>query len=180
MASFLIVDDKEIFVKNTATFLENNGDTVRIASSGAEAITALTTEGWIPDAVMIDYRVSDMAGSALIATLRALDSGVPILVISGVASIELAVSAIKAGANDFLVKPLSLTGLRERLLRLARQQQEARRKSAEATDRAISQLESMRSHQPAVAASRARPVRTSRLEVVEPSFLMVSALSLPG
>jgi DNA-binding NtrC family response regulator len=177
MARFLIIDDKEVFAKNTAGFLEKSGDTARLAATGAAALAALSAGGL--DAILMDFRVPDMDGAALIASLRDLNSAVPILVISGVASIELAVRAIKAGANDFLAKPISLTGLRERLLRLARQQQETRRKSAEATERALSQVEAL-SPSATGSLAKSRPGKTHRPERFEPSFMMFSALSLPG
>jgi two-component system response regulator AtoC len=125
MATFLIVDDEETFSKNAAKFLEKGGHTVRTAATGGAGISAFTECS--PDAVVLDFRLPDIDGLTVIARIRALDAAVPILMITGHGSIELAVEAMKAGANDLLTKPVALGDLRQRLVQLAQRQLEATR-----------------------------------------------------
>ncbi|MBL8399049.1 MAG: sigma-54-dependent Fis family transcriptional regulator [Candidatus Accumulibacter sp.] len=125
MPAILIIDDEETFVKNVARFL---------ARSGHEVLTALTASAGLelfgsaaPDAVILDYRLPDMDGVSLIQRLRTQDPAVPIVMITGHGSIELAVDAMKAGANDLLTKPVALSDLRQRLENLTRQQLDSSR-----------------------------------------------------
>lgn len=125
MPAILIIDDEETFVKNAARFL---------AKSGHEVLTALTASAGLelfaaasPDAVVLDYRLPDMDGVSVIQRLRTLDPTVPIVMITGHGSIELAVHAMKAGANDLLTKPVALSDLRQRLENFTRRQLDSSR-----------------------------------------------------
>ena len=64
-----------------------------------------------PDAVVLDYRLPDMDGLEVIAAIRKQDPDVPIVMITGHGSIELAVDAMKAGANDLVTKPVNFITL---------------------------------------------------------------------
>ncbi len=125
MASILIVDDEATLAKNAARFLERSGHTVEVTGSLAEASTAFARLA--PDAVVLDYRLPDGVGLSFIESLRAQDAHCPILLITGHGSIDLAVQAMKAGANDLLTKPLSLADLRDRLHTLLQRQRETTR-----------------------------------------------------
>lgn len=120
MANILIIDDEEVFAKNAAKFLAKVGHDALIAGTGKDGLALLTENP--PDAIVLDYRLPDMDGISIIRHIRALESGVPILMITGHGSIELAVEAIKAGANDLLTKPVSLTELRQRIEQFAEKQ----------------------------------------------------------
>jgi DNA-binding NtrC family response regulator len=92
----------------------------------------------MPDLVVLDYLLPDGDAVELLYSLRAVDPGVPFVVLTGHGSIDLAVRAIKAGAGDFLVKPVALPALTSVLRRLlaARPppQAEARSKRAQEDD----------------------------------------------
>ena len=125
MPAILIIDDEETFVKNAARFLAKSGhevSTALTASAGLELFGATA-----PDAVILDYRLPDMDGVSLIQRLRTHDQAVPIVMITGHGSIELAVDAMKAGANDLLTKPVALSDLRQRLENLTRRQLDSSR-----------------------------------------------------
>ena len=142
MATFLIVDDEETFSKNAARFLEKGGHTVRTAATGGAGLSAFAECS--PDAVVLDYRLPDIDGIAVIARIRAQDATVPILMITGHGSIELAVEAMKAGANDLLTKPVALADLRQRLVQLAQRQLDASRlQYYEARDRTAGGLDAI-------------------------------------
>lgn len=178
MATFLIIDDKEVFAKNTAGFLEQSGHAAFFALTGTAGIKLMAD--CAPQAIVLDYRPPDMDGATLISRLRAVDGNVPILVLSGVASIELAVEAIKAGADDFLIKPLSLTSLRERLSNLANRQRETRLEHAGAPVLNANRIDAIRGSSLATGAARNRNNRVNRFDQAEHSLLMLAGLSLPG
>lgn len=125
MASILIIDDEEIFARNAAKFLEKAGHTALTAGNGKDGLSSLTRNP--PDVIVLDYRLPDIDGLSIIGRIRALETGVPILMITGHGSIELAVEAMKAGANDLLTKPVSLADLRQRVEQFAEKQKDSGR-----------------------------------------------------
>jgi DNA-binding NtrC family response regulator len=81
-----------------------------------------------PDAAVLDYSLPDGTALDLLPRLRALDPGVPLVVLTGHGSIDLAVQAVKEGAEHFFTKPVELATLAvvvERLLDQQRQRQRA-------------------------------------------------------
>ncbi|HET9314613.1 MAG TPA: sigma-54 dependent transcriptional regulator, partial [Vicinamibacteria bacterium] len=79
-----------------------------------------------PDAAVLDYALPDGTALDLLPRLRALDSTVPLVVLTGHGSIDLAVQAVKEGAEHFFTKPVELATLAvviERLLDQQRQRQ---------------------------------------------------------
>jgi DNA-binding NtrC family response regulator len=81
-----------------------------------------------PDAAVLDYALPDGTALDLLPRLRALDPTVPLVVLTGHGSIDLAVQAVKEGAEHFFTKPVELATLAvviERLLDQQRQRQRA-------------------------------------------------------
>lgn len=127
MANILIVDDEEVFARNAAKFLEKSGHSVLTAATAGAGLESFGRTP--PDVVVLDYRLPDDDGVSVIRKIRALDGMVPILMITGHGSIELAVEAMKAGANDLLTKPVSLAELRQRVEQFAEILRSSRRLS---------------------------------------------------
>lgn len=127
MANILIVDDEEIFARNAAIFLGKSGHVVSTASAAGAGLESFSRSP--SDVVILDYRLPDEDGVSVIRKIRAIDSKVPILMITGHGSIELAVEAMKAGANDLLTKPVSLAELRQRVEQFAVTLRDSRRLS---------------------------------------------------
>jgi len=88
--------------------------TITAVANGAEALAVFQARG--ADVLITDYAMPIMTGLALIQTLRAQQSTVPILVISMNLAIEQAV--LQAGANRFLPKPFAIQGLQQALIDL--------------------------------------------------------------
>jgi DNA-binding NtrC family response regulator len=105
----LIVDDEEGVRFGIRNFLESKGYEMLEAISCAQAQEVFQEER--PDAVIADFRLPDGDGLDLLGRLKELDSSVPVLVLTGHASIDLAVRAIKQGAEQFLTKPVELPAL---------------------------------------------------------------------
>ena len=64
-------------------------------------------EGREIDAILLDHWLEGEAGTALIADIRALRPDLPLLILTAQTSVAVAVDAMRAGANDFLVKPIA-------------------------------------------------------------------------
>jgi len=105
----LLVED-EVGVRSAMrTFLAAKGYEISESDSCRGAEDAFAAER--PDAAIIDYHLTDGSALELLPRLRAIDSMVPLIILTGHGSIELAVRMIKEGAAQFLVKPLDLPGL---------------------------------------------------------------------
>ncbi len=105
----LIVDD-EINIRNAlATMLSKVGYEVSAAASGKEAIEQMGAAFF--DVVIIDLRMSGMGGIELLHWIREHASESEVIVITAFGSVETAVEAMRAGAYDYLTKPID----RERL-----------------------------------------------------------------
>jgi two-component system response regulator AtoC len=121
----LIVDDEAVLAKNMAVYLQRQGFDVQCAGSAEEGLERLAS--FRPDAVVLDFNLPGIDGLQMLARLRALEPGLAVIMITGHGSVELAVDAMKAGALDFLTKPVPLARLR---LLLERAAGAARRDSA--------------------------------------------------
>ena len=103
MKRVLIVDDEVNIGRSLKLILEREGYAVSTCLTAAEA-KAVSSR---PDLYMIDVRLPDESGIDLVRALRAHEVSAPIVMISGHGAIADAVEAIRAGAYDFLEKPLS-------------------------------------------------------------------------
>jgi DNA-binding NtrC family response regulator len=74
-------------------------------------------EAGCPDAAVLDFSLPDGDGLELLEHFRSIDDDLPVIVLTGQGSIELAVRAIKQGADQFLVKPIELPALYTLLMR---------------------------------------------------------------
>ena len=103
-ARILVVDDEPNARHALRTILGEEGFAVAEASDGVEALTILQEQGF--DVVLADIRMPRMDGVTLVR--RAREAGIPasFVMMTAFASIETAVEAMRAGAENFLVKPL--------------------------------------------------------------------------
>jgi len=106
----LIIEDEAILAKNIKLFLSRVGYDVKIAETAEDGIAQL--EVFKPEAILLDFNLPGMSGLECLETIRAIDSTIKVMIITGHGNVELAVNAMKAGAYDFLTKPLSMSKLR--------------------------------------------------------------------
>lgn len=102
----LIVDDEEGIRESLSGILEDEGYDILTADSGEEAVKILREAS--PDLIFLDIWLTGMDGIKTLQETKAMKPEVPVIMISGHGSIELAVKATQTGAYDFLEKPLSL------------------------------------------------------------------------
>ena len=119
ISAVLIVEDEPILAKNMRRYLQSAGFEVVVAGTGETAMTAL--ESARPDIVLLDYRLPDTNGLELIARIHAIDRRTPIIMITGEGNVQLAVQAMKAGAHDYLAKPVVLKELKLMLEKIVEQ-----------------------------------------------------------
>ncbi len=104
-AAVLVVDDDVFFRSFCSDVLRQEGLRVRAASSGAEALSALGQE--LVDLVLADIYMPEMTGLELLQEIKARHPAVDVVIMTGYASIDTAVRALKHGAADYLRKPFA-------------------------------------------------------------------------
>ena len=107
--TILTIDDEENIRNGLADNFELEGYDVKKAASGEEGL-ALIEEGGV-DLVITDLRMDGISGSEVVKRVTTEHPGIPIIVLTGHGSIDDATAALKAGAFDFLTKPLDLDHL---------------------------------------------------------------------
>ena len=105
----LTIDDEENIRNGLADNFELEGYEVKEAASGEEGL-ALIEQGGI-DLVITDLRMNGISGSEVVKKVCSEHPGIPVIVLTGHGSIDDATAALKAGAFDFLTKPLDLDHL---------------------------------------------------------------------
>jgi len=102
--AILLVDDDEVFRERLARALRDRGYAVATAADHDGAVAAARAQR--PDFAIVDLRMPGLSGLALIGPLHAIAPGARIVVLTGYGSITSAVEALRAGAHDYLSKPV--------------------------------------------------------------------------
>jgi len=106
----LIVEDEAKLAGNIKTYLKRSGYEAETAASAEDGLARL--DDFKPDAVLLDLRLPGMDGLTALAKFRAADARLSIIMVTGHGTVDTAVDAMKAGAYDFLTKPVSLGKLK--------------------------------------------------------------------
>jgi Nif-specific regulatory protein len=101
--SILVIDDEEIMREILDALLARDGYRVRLASNGEEGLEL--ARATLFDAVVVDVMMPGMNGLAVLDELRKIDEDLPVIMVTAFASVETAISAMKAGAFDYITKP---------------------------------------------------------------------------
>ena len=107
--TILTIDDEENIRNGLADNFELEGYNVKAAGSGKEGLEIIENESI--DLVITDLKMDGMSGQEVVRQVTTKYPGIPIIVLTGHGSIDDATEAIKAGAFDFLTKPLDLDHL---------------------------------------------------------------------
>jgi DNA-binding NtrC family response regulator len=99
----LIIDDEADIRESLETLLEMEGYLIELASNANEGLDRLDKGHY--DVVLLDLMMPDRSGIELLQEFRLRDAETPIILITAYGSVEVAVSALKAGANDYFSKP---------------------------------------------------------------------------
>ena len=116
MAKLLIIDDERGIRNTLREILADEGYEVEVAENGKQGLEMAQAKAY--DLIFSDIKMPEMDGMEVLKALKngendengdaALNGEVPIVMITGHGDVETAVQALKAGAYDFLVKPLDL------------------------------------------------------------------------
>jgi two-component system, NtrC family, response regulator AlgB len=112
MAKLLVVDDDKNIRMTLSTFLESAGHSVQQAADAASALATLFKE---PDIALVltDFRMAEMNGLELLERIKQQHPDTLVILMTAYATVESAVSILKAGAYDYLTKPFSLDRVRQ-------------------------------------------------------------------
>lgn len=102
--TLLIIDDKEKLCRILAHDFENIGYKAQYALNSKDALPYIRNKK--ADVVLLDLRLKDENGIDILKEIKAIDTSIPVIIMTGYASIETAVDAIKLGAWDYMQKPL--------------------------------------------------------------------------
>lgn len=117
MARILVVDDETHVRSMIGSTLERQGHAVETVSSGREALEALAREHF--DLILTDIVMQDINGIALLERVQAQHANLPVVMVTAIHDISVAIDSMRRGAYDYLLKPFErdhLIGTVERAL----------------------------------------------------------------
>lgn len=101
----VVLDDDAAVRESLAALLESDGHRVLAYASGTEFLGAY--DGGVTACLVTDVNMPGSNGLEVLADLKSRDAGLPIIVITGHADVPMAVKAMRAGAFDFVEKPIA-------------------------------------------------------------------------
>ena len=99
----LVVDDEEIVRESLGGWLEKDGYQVAAAPDGRSAVERMKGEGW--NVVLVDLKMPGMDGLQVLEEARKLQPDAAVIIMTAYATVDTAVTAMKLGAFDYLIKP---------------------------------------------------------------------------
>jgi two-component system, cell cycle response regulator len=105
MERILIVEDDSFFREVYTDLLKQDGYSVDAAASGEEALGMITSRHY--DLVVTDLVMRDVTGLDILSAVKRRDPAVGVIMVTGHANVETAITALKNGAADYLVKPIN-------------------------------------------------------------------------
>ncbi|ARS52786.1 response regulator [Kushneria konosiri] len=114
----LLVEDHPSLAESIQRSLESAGWRVDVMHDGASARTALETESYA--LLLLDIGLPEMDGFTLLSWLRKRDTRLPVMLLTARGSINDRVKGLNLGADDYLIKPFSLSELQARINALIR------------------------------------------------------------
>jgi len=109
-ANILIIDDEETMRDSCRQTLSRDGHRVEAAEDGSKGLALLEAESF--DLIILDFKMPGLSGMDVLKRIKGDDPEAVVIVITGYATIESAVEAIKSGAYDFIPKPFTPDSLR--------------------------------------------------------------------
>ena len=145
-SKILVVDDEQSVATTIKAILQLDGSEVTAVTSGKEAVDLLKEREF--DVVLTDLRLDDLDGIEILRETQKLWPDTVSIMLTGYASLESAVTALRSGAYDYLIKPSDVDELRATVGRaLERRRLRQRLVELEQLDRLKTQFLSMASHE---------------------------------
>jgi DNA-binding NtrC family response regulator len=111
VARILVVEDEDIARRNLEHILKKEGYTVIAANSGAKALELLRHQDF--DLVLTDLKMEKVDGMQVLAKSRELHPYTEVIMITGYATVDSAVAAMKEGAYHYIAKPYKIDEIRQ-------------------------------------------------------------------
>ncbi len=127
----LLVDDEETMLKYLSRFLINRGFDISTATNGREALEKIKQQDFI--AVLLDVLMPGMDGIETLREMKKIKPMMEVIMLTGYASVQVAIKGMKLGAFDYLMKPFDRDELIEKL-RLACEKRIFNEKGIDAVD----------------------------------------------
>lgn len=109
----LLVDDEKEFLEIMSERMKARGMTVKTAESATEALSLIEKESF--DAIVMDFQMPEMDGMKALKAIKNKKPELQIILLTGYATVEKTVEAMKIGATDFLEKPADLEALTRKI-----------------------------------------------------------------
>ncbi|MFQ5411242.1 MAG: sigma-54-dependent transcriptional regulator [Phycisphaerae bacterium] len=176
MSRVLIVEDERVLAKNLQEKLRAGGHDVRVSHTCKDALTINT--GFSPEVIILDLRLPDGDGLDILPKLKAESPSTNVIVATAHGNERIAVDAMKAGASEYLTKPIDLDELQMVVDRSLNQQQisdnlsylRGQEEECSGLDRIIGDTEPVRSFKDTVR----RLTRTEVLGLPEPPTVLIT------
>src|SRR4051812_47612172 len=117
MITLLVIDDAEAILHAFRRAFRAPDFALQTAPTAAAGLAALAKSR--PDVVILDVHLPDASGLDTFAQVHKADARLPVVLVTGHGTTDLAIEAIKRGAYDYLLKPLELPQLRDLVTRAA-------------------------------------------------------------
>jgi len=111
-ANILVIDDEQIMREGCSRILSKDGWAVITAENGKQGLEVIQTDPKIIDLILLDLMMPGVSGMEVLDQVRNIDPSLLVIVITGYATVESAVEAMKKGAYDFIPKPFTPDQLR--------------------------------------------------------------------
>ncbi len=109
----LIIDDEVEFASTLCQRLALRGIDVRDAHSGTEGLEQI--EEFAPDIVILDLKMPDMSGLAILSRIKQSRPDIAVIMLTGHGSVAAGIEAMEKGAFDYIMKPVDLGELLEKI-----------------------------------------------------------------
>ncbi|MEM5787530.1 MAG: response regulator [Syntrophobacteraceae bacterium] len=110
----LVVDDEVALTENIASLLRSRKFDAEVAYNGVQALDAVSGRASF-DVVLLDYKMPDLDGIQVLRKLKDMSPELQVIMLTGEATVEIGIEAIRAGAFDYLIKPCNIEDLTEKL-----------------------------------------------------------------
>ena len=122
-ARILVIDDDDSIRKVLSSILEEKGYEADTAKDGEEAIKKARIKFY--NLALIDIRLPDMEGTELLTRLRQTTPKMVKIILTGYPSLDNAIEAVNMGADGYLIKPVNMDVLHEKITKHLKKQKES-------------------------------------------------------
>jgi two-component system, NtrC family, response regulator AtoC len=176
MSRVLVVEDERILAKNLWEKLKAHGHDVNVAHTCRDALSI--SEGFLPDVIVLDLRLPDGDGLALLPQFRTASPSTNVIVMTAHGNERIAVDAMKAGAFEYVTKPIDLEELKIMVERAVDQRQlvdnmsllRNRQQESSSLDRIVGRSQAVTNLKETIL----RLMRTDALRLADPPSVLIT------